>query len=209
MIHEARNIGREAPHDNMKKILHALAEAVNRAGHNTVSSFQIRHEAPIQLDEKDTPGKPVPWHYMSFKVDDVELAHYIEFNSRYVRKRYNEWETVPGEYDLMIGDYGDRQRFPLRKDGTHAFDKAAPYLIRASQRAKFAERQEEQRTKNQNTLAEFGNLVPVLRNLRFEIRPTSDPVRPVNLSFSLRDDMTVSEARAIIGTLKPWLAEKV
>lgn len=53
---------------------------------------------------------------------------YVTITAKTEGDRWSPRE-VPGAFDITVGDYGDKHRFPSKKDKTNSYDKVAAHLL--------------------------------------------------------------------------------
>lgn len=77
----------------------------------------------------------------------------VEFNQRYLPgSRYkSDRNKLDGMFDIIVGCYGDKSRFPAKKDKTHSYDKIAAEIIHRHTKYIRAKRVEADRIRNEMT----------------------------------------------------------
>ena len=80
-------------------------------------------------------------------LNGVEVQNQISFNED--RTSISSWRSKPnGKTSIVIGDYGDRTRFPMHKDGSHNYVDIARLLTRYAEGKLIEARAQAQRAKN-------------------------------------------------------------
>lgn len=70
-------------------------------------------------------------------------AYNVEF-----KERHDYRHRGTGEYNITVGDYGDRKTFPLRKDGTYNYAKIAEDIALRIRRERRRQQESQARTDN-------------------------------------------------------------
>lgn len=110
---------------------------------------------------------------------------------------------------VAVGSYDNKTHFPVKKDGTHSYDRIASLLAREAKLV--ADRRRAERARS-----DAKTVVEVLRQElgvptygfvnsggnRLTLNETSLPERPVQVRFQLMKNVTVDEARAIHAALR-------
>lgn len=134
----------------------------------------------------------------TFTVDGINCTWWIEFKEEYTS---STWRSRPtGKLRMTVGEYGDRQSYRQKTDGTFSYDKAADkiesYVIRQTR----ANDAQSRRNANKNVVAEFRKLADVTEYGWFGV--SDDLERPVRVKIDINRSMSVDEAFKLVEALK-------
>lgn len=134
----------------------------------------------------------------SFIVNGVDCRYLIEINNEYSGSSWRR--TATGKLRLTFGDYGDRQSYKQKNDGTFSYDKIADkiesYVVHKANIANATAR----RSVNKTVVAEFRKLADVTEYGWFGV--SDDLQKPVQVNINLNRSMSVDEAFKFVEALK-------
>lgn len=137
------------------------------------------------------------------QVDGVDVEYILEIRREDTsNRRYGEPRT--GRLYVTVGQFGDRKRFPARKDGTVSADKIAEELITYARGVNYKKAAD----------ARQRDAKPVVEELRatlkvgsygtdgLSLEPSTSADAPVFLKFRFERSVTVERAQEIIAALR-------
>lgn len=134
----------------------------------------------------------------TFTVDGVNCIYQVDFKEEYTS---STWRSRPtGKIRMTVGDYGERQSYRQKKDGTFSYDKAADrieaYVIRQTK----ASDAQSRRNANKTVVAEFRKLANVTEYGWFGV--SDDLEKPIRVKIDISRSMSVDEAFKLVEALK-------
>jgi len=139
-------------------------------------------------------------------VNGVDVSFYIHIVEEY-GSGSSVWRRKPtGRTRLSIGDYGSRQSYPQRKDGSFKWEAIANTLISLANRTNTRVRLEGHRKANESVVERVRSRLNVtgyaLTSCPMSVSASSVPERPLMVEVKFTKAMTEAEAVALHHALK-------
>lgn len=131
-----------------------------------------------------------------------KLGGDISFSEEQSRTGYHRF-TPTGRLRCTVGDYGERQSFPQRKDGTFNYESIAITLRNLAYRRWARANAERAKQENQNAVMAVRKHVGLKADAySYNITASAVTDKPVNIKFSFERSMTQEEAIEFADALK-------
>jgi hypothetical protein len=89
----------------------------------------------------------------SFLMDGVDMSGMLAFEPEYDPGYTRYSRKATNRVAIVVGSYGDRQRYPQRKDGNHKYEAIAEYLLGRLRRLRFEEQANAKRRANASAVS--------------------------------------------------------
>lgn len=107
-----------------------------------------------------------------------------------------------GKIRLSVGDYGSKQSYPQRKDGTHNYEAIAGRLIAHVEKQLLKDEAEAQRKRNESAAARVRDRFGMSTYDYAKVEASQSPTAPVHLKYAIAGSFTEERAIEIIEALK-------
>lgn len=139
-----------------------------------------------------------------FKVEGRDMSSYLTFEPEYYAKYGRSHWKPTGRTSITVGVYGDRQRYPQRKDGNHKYEAIAQYLVGKVIARQLDEQLQARRQANANAAA------AVIQEFSLStwsvVEPSGNLDAPVTVDldrlYNRKVNLTADQARALLTALK-------
>lgn len=142
-------------------------------------------------------------------IDGIPVHSQMSFNQDYSAGsgRFG-WGSKPtGRMSIVVGDYGDRKRYPQRKDGSHSYGKIAEDLVYYATRKLVTNKLELQRRSNDHAAQALRQELG-MPDYSSAVVASATPDKPIMVDlarlYTPRLAMTVNDARQLLKVLQQY-----
>lgn len=131
---------------------------------------------------------------------------YMDIRQRYNRHGSYRRDEIPGSYDITVGNYGDKKRFPPKKDNTHSYANVALEIISRYDKVIFGRRDAEMRANNKAANMDDATALRSEFNLKehygdVQVGPSTSEAGKVWIKIERAMSVTPEQAQVILTKL--------